>query len=354
MWKIIISIIVVASFLTCSTMTKKDSAPFYIGNPSLPKIVSEYQGNIFRDGAFVDPDNELRGISFSQILSWRFSSKPQADEKRNDPFKLKVTNAAGVFDSKDDMIVWLGHASFLIRIDGKTILIDPVFESVPFVKRISDAPVKPSDIKKCDYLLVSHGHYDHLDKDTIAGANLNGTRALLPLKMGDELKKMNGALEIEEAGWYQKYTVNDGLEIYLLPARHWSRRSFGDTNEMLWGSYIIKSKKKTIYFAGDSAYGAHYKKIAELFPKIDIALMPIGAYKPDYIMKTNHMSPQEAARASNDLHAKLFIPMHYGTFDLSDEPPGEPLRLIKKASADGELNAELKVMEPGVIWKMAK
>lgn len=339
-----------ASLVTCSTMMKKDSPHLYVNNPSLPKIIPEYQGNLHRDGAFVDPDNDLK-LSFFKVLSWRFSSKPQAEEKRNDPFKLNVSPAAGVFDMKDDMIVWLGHASFLIRINGKTILIDPVFDSVPFVKRISEAPVKPSDIRKCDYLLISHGHYDHLDKDTIAGADFKGTRALVPLKMGGELEKMNSALEIEEAGWYQKYSTNDGLEIYLLPARHWSRRAFGDTNEILWGSFIIKSGKKTIYFAGDSAYGAHYAKIAALFPDIDIALMPIGAYKPDYIMKTNHMTPQEAALASNDLKAKMFIPMHYGTFDLSDEPPGEPIRLIKESSANGELKAELKILEPGVIWR---
>jgi L-ascorbate metabolism protein UlaG (beta-lactamase superfamily) len=301
---------------------------------------------MFRGGSFVDPESEFSS-SFTRVLSWRFSTKPQAEEKKNDPFRLAVTPASKVFDEKADMIVWLGHSSFLIRLKGKTILIDPVFDSVPFVKRIAEAPVKPSDIRKCDYLLISHGHYDHLDRDTVSGADFRGTRALLPLRMGADVLKMNAALSVEEAGWFQKYSVNDGLEIYFLPARHWSRRSLGDTNEMLWGSYIIRGGGKTIYFAGDSGYGNHYAKIAALFPKIDIALMPIGAYKPDYIMKTNHLSPQEASLASNDLGAKVFIPMHYGTFDLSDEPPGEPIRFIKDIAANGGLKAKLVVAEPG-------
>ena len=128
-----------------------------------------------------------------------------------------------------------------------------------------------------------------------------------------------------------------------MPAKHWNKRGLTDFNKTLWGSFIIKSNNKTIYFAGDTAVGNHFKEIAEFFPKIDVALMPIGAYKPEFIMKDAHISPWEALEAFNHLQAKLFIPMHYGTYDLSDEPFGEPYRVMQKEKD----NYNIRVLDVG-------
>jgi L-ascorbate metabolism protein UlaG (beta-lactamase superfamily) len=342
---------ILALIPVCATMSNASSSPIYEKNKNLPFIKDGFSGNIINDEVFIDPDHDM-DLSFGKILKWKLSSNPYAEEKRNDPFHLNVRKNPQIFSMKEDMIVWLGHASFFIRLDGKTFLIDPVLESISFNKRLSQCPIEISDVKGIDFLLVSHAHLDHLDSNSIKKASLNGTKALLPLRMGKKILNLNTDIEIEEAAWYQKFLTGDGPEVYFLPARHWSKRSLTDTNEILWGSYIIKGKNKTIYFAGDSAYGSHFADIARLFQKIDIALMPIGAYRPDYIMKSNHMSPEESAHASNDLKPKLFIPMHYGTFDLSDEPVGEPLRLIKKYAEEKMLAAPLKIVDPGEILKL--
>jgi len=319
----------------------------YIKNEKLPVILKDFTGNIFRDGTFIDPDHSM-DISFFRVLRWRFSTNPQAEEKKNDPFKLNVVPSSGIFDMKEDMIVWLGHASFLLRIDGKTFLIDPVLDDLPLNKRLCGLPVQIGDVKNIDYLLVSHSHLDHLDSTTIKKSRLNNVKALIPIGMAETINDFNDSIVCEEAGWFQKYST-EGPEVYFLPARHWSRRSLLDFNEVLWGSFIIKGKKKVIYFAADSGYGSHFPQIAGLFPKIDITLMPIGAYKPPHIMKKNHINPEEAVQASNVLKAGTFIPMHYGTFDLSDEPAGEPLRLLMDINSRKGLKAKLKVLDPGEI-----
>jgi L-ascorbate metabolism protein UlaG (beta-lactamase superfamily) len=140
----------------------------------------------------------------------------------------------------------------------------------------------------------------------------------------------------QEAGWYQQYNT-EGFELVFLPTRHWAKRGLTDTNQRLWGAFILKIDGLTIYFGGDSGYGSHYKDVAALYPEIDYAILGIGAYEPEWFMEDNHSSPTKAYQAFKDLKAKYFIPMHYGTFDLSDEPLGKPqreLEEIKRVSQD--------------------
>ena len=137
------------------------------------------------------------------------------------------------------------------------------------------------------------------------------------------------------------------FEIVFLPAHHWNRRWMNDTNRELWGSFLIRTGDKTIYFAGDTAYANHFKEIRKLAGTIDYVFMPIAAYRPDWMMRRAHVSPQEAVNAFNDLGAKYFVPMHYGTFDLSDEPIGEPIRLLKQMAESGQLEGNLIVPAVG-------
>ena len=177
-------------------------------------------------------------------------------------------------------------------------------------------------------MLISHGHFDHLDTNSIK--KFNNSMALIPLNMSGIIKDLNPTITTQEAGWYQEYNINEIFQVFFMPSRHWHRRGAFDTNKVLWGSYVIKTKEKTIYFTGDSAYSKHFSDAALFFPSIDIALMPIGAYSPRKIMKNNHMNPEESLQAAKDLKAKLIIPMHFGTFDLSDEPLGEPEKIFRK------------------------
>ena len=245
------------------------------------------------------------------------------------------------------MIIWLGHASFFIRINGITILTDPSYYKIPFIKRMVDMPCEPSKIKGVDYLIVSHNHRDHLDIHSIKEifkANPKA-KALVPLKMDKQIEKYTN--NIEQAGWYQQFTTSNKVKIYLMPAHHWCRRGFFDHNKELWGSFIIQTDSTTIYFAGDTKFDTHFEEIAKLFPKIDYALIPVGAYKPKFIMEKAHMSPWEAVDAINILKPSVFIPMHYATYDLSDEPIGEPVRILIQFKEGRKIASDLRYLKIG-------
>jgi len=195
-------------------------------------------------------------------------------------------------------------------------------------------------------LLLSHGHRDHFDIPSlkIVLANNPSINILGPLNCTALFSKLNVNGTIQEAGWYQKYK-SQTVEFVFLPAKHWHRRGVNDFNKVLWGSFYIKGKNQSIYFAGDTAYGRHFKEIKQSVPPIDYCLMPIGAYKPPFLMNLFHVTPEEAFRAYQELGAGNFIPMHYGTFDLSDEPLGEPEREIRRLFRE-QGNAEQLIIEP--------
>lgn len=313
----------IASKKSCSPKTKLIKAP------RLQGIKKEFKGNEIIHGVFQNLYGESGGESFWKVLQWRFSINQQRGIKASEKYSVQVLDATHLLQEEDDYIVWLGHASWLIQINRKKILTDPCLTAPPFVKRRTKLPI-PIEAIKPDYLLVSHGHFDHLDSKTLQYCS--GAIALIPLGMTDLIKKMNSEIRCQEAGWYQQYKSNDDFEVSFLPAQHWHRRGSTDHNKVLWGSFLIKSQGKTIYFGGDSAYAKHFKDIGTLFGEIDIAILPIAAYAPRWFMKSSHMNTKEAMLAYKDLNAQRLIPMHFGTFDLSDEPLGEPERLLKAVS----------------------
>lgn len=321
-------------------------------NPALPVILEGWEGNPMKKGAFLPYNPELNYGDFSVVLKWQFQGNPQKAEKKADKWKLNIHQlpAIDLLEGPGE-IIWLGHACFLIRIAGKTILTDPVFFDLPFVPRRSALPFPISDLTGIDYILISHDHRDHCDKKSIeqlVRQNPN-VEILTTLQLGETLlKSWVPKTNFQEAGWYQQYATSEGLEIYLLPASHWCKRGAFDLNNRLWGSIIIKGEGRTIYFGADSGYETHFKQIGELFPDIDVAMIGIGAYKPEYIMKNSHTSPAEAVKAFHDLGAKELIPMHFGTFDLSDEPFGEPWREIHRMEQEGLINGKLVALEPGL------
>jgi L-ascorbate metabolism protein UlaG (beta-lactamase superfamily) len=245
--------------------------------------------------------------------------------------------------------VWLGHASFFIRLAGINLLIDPVFFQVPLTKRYTPPPLDLEELPPLDYLLISHDHQDHCQQSSIRAimARNCGLTILTGLNMDTLLRPWADTARIQTAGWYQQYRTPPQLGIYYLPSRHWGRRSIADTNTRLWGAFVFQTKERTLYFGGDSGYGSHFCTARELFPAIDIAIVGVGAYKPEWFMHPNHISPQDAVKAFHDLGARTFIPMHYGTFDLSDEPAGEPLRILWAYEKEGGLKGTLKTLDPG-------
>jgi L-ascorbate metabolism protein UlaG (beta-lactamase superfamily) len=324
----------------------------YIRNKELKTIKPGYAGNPIDGKHFINYE-QVALPAFGKVMKWKFSKNPQREEKKQDTWKPQIINNPGMFTDKKDKIVWLGHATFLITLNGKNILTDPVFGDIPFVKRQIELPCSVTDIQQVDYVLISHGHFDHCDKKSLqALAEQNPQmKVYCPLRLGEIIKGFNKSIQVQEAGWYQKLQLgSDSLEIYFMPAFHWYKRNISDDNTRLWGSYVIRYNGKTIFFMGDSGYNTHFKEIASFFPDIDICLMGVGAYKPSYIMKTSHTTPAEAVNAFHDMRGKTLVPMHYGTYDLADEPFGEPYRTLKEMNEKREIHGELKLLQPGETW----
>jgi L-ascorbate metabolism protein UlaG (beta-lactamase superfamily) len=320
----------------------------FVKNPNLKTIRPDFPGNRMRNGRFEEPYMSDVANTPWPLIRWGLTPNPKAKAKHEDTYKLPVQFVTQLPPADRDYLIWLGHASFLLHVQGYTLLTDPCLTAPPFMKRL--APV-PLDIRSVpvDFLVVSHGHYDHLDAKTLAQLSGNSTAALVPLNLGSLITGANPRIAVQEAGWYQQYQTPEKLKIILLPAKHWNRRSLTDFNKTLWGSFVIRWKDKALYFAGDTGYDAHFAEIAKWAGPIDYALLPIGAYDPPFIMQPSHLNPAEALRAFKDLGAKTMIPMHYGTFDLSDEPVGEPVRWLRTAVAEQKLENAVKIPAVGEV-----
>ena len=311
-------------------------------------ILDGWQGNPHTGKRFFDPKKRF-STSFSKVLKWQTSAKPKAAEKKADTWRATVVRDKAFLTSKDDCVVWLGHASLFIRLNGVQIITDPVFYTLGgFVKRYSELPCAVADFKNIDYVLLSHGHRDHCDRRSLRKLYANNKFELLTgLNIGKLVAGWLPGLKHQEAGWYQQYAnLKSGLSITYLPAQHWSNRYPWDLNETLWSSIMIEGHK-TIFFGGDSGYCDYPKQIGTLFPSIDYAIIGVGAYTPDFMMQDVHTNPYEAMQIISDLGAKAFIPMHYGTYDLADEPMGEPYRLLESYKKDKSHRGQIFIIDIG-------
>ena len=321
----------------------------YLFNPDLNTIKKDFKGNLYQNKMFESAEYGVNKASFKKILKWQLSRNPQKKEKQEDDFRLKVDRNTSFITSDEDLIVWLGHASFFIRINGVSFMTDPCLKDLPLIKRQVGLPCSTYDLIGIDYLLISHGHRDHFDEASVHQLLEQNPKMelLMPLKLSELLGKKKKNIKYQEAGWWQQYKLTDEVEVFFLPSRHWNRRFLNDFNRQLWGSFLIRTKNKSIYFGADSGYARHFKEIQETLGSPDICLLPIGAYKPSYVMSEAHMHPGEAVQAFRDLKGKVMIPMHYGTFDLADEPLGEPVRILKDLESRGSIEGELRFLHVG-------
>ena len=245
-------------------------------------------------------------------------------------------------ENKDeDYIAWIGHATFLIKLGNTTIITDPLFSenTGPLIfgpKRYVDPAVKLAEIPKTDLLLLTHNHYDHLDASAIRNFPHKDAKVLLPLKLSKYFKRYK---DVNELDWYDEVQVNKDIKVTLLPAVHWSKRSLWDTNQTLWGNFLIEYKGKKILFACDTGYGNIYKELGEKYGPIDITFINIGAYNfypmmPVKDKSVYHTNPEEALNIGKDLKSKKVIGMHWGTVVLSLEPIMEPPKRFKDSAKD--------------------
>ncbi len=225
-------------------------------------------------------------------------------------------------------LTWIGHASFLGSLGGAYFLIDPNFSRriAGFIPRYVAPGLEISDLPKVDVVLITHCHPDHLDAPSIRRLDRQ-TRVVAPAGLGHWFSR-RGFARVSELCWWDEVEIG-GLKVTFTPARHWSRRTPWDGNRSLWGGYVIEAGGTAVYHAGDSAWFDGFAEIGRRFPGLDAAMLPIGAYRPAWFMEHNHMNPEQAGRAFLELGARRFVPMHWGTFQLTDESLAEPAERVR-------------------------
>ncbi|UED87226.1 MBL fold metallo-hydrolase [Streptomyces profundus] len=232
-------------------------------------------------------------------------------------------------------VSWAGHASWVVRIGGLTVLTDPVWSRkiLGTPPRLTPVGVPWSALPPVDAVVISHNHYDHLDAPTLKRLP-RLTPLFVPAALGDWFRR-KGFTRVTELDWWESAELpaaGGPVRFDFVPAHHWSRRGLLDTCRTLWGGWVLSDGAgQRVYFAGDSGYGHWFAEIGARYPGIDLALLPIGAYAPPWLLRPVHVDPEEAVRACQDLGATLMAPMHWGTFSLSAEPPLEPLVRVRAA-----------------------
>lgn len=335
----------------------------YLANPQLifhPAAPTGWRGNPIIDREFQYLRDTFRP-DWSLVWKMIFSANPQRAEKRADKWKPPVAPAVDYLEDRTkNWVVWLGHACYLMQFNGLRFLVDPQLRDMPFVPRRVFPPFDYEDIRGIDYLLLSHDHRDHVDEKCIKAIVGNNVirKILCPLKLSNVISEWVGDTPIEEAGWYQIFETQEAnVRITFLPSRHWCRRGLTDFNRVLWGSFMIEVlgeaagansgsrsevlPRSTVYFGGDSAATPYWAEIGQLFPNIDVALLGIGAYMPEFMMQDNHANPAEAYQGFLDLGAKYWWPMHHGTYDLSNEPASEPIRRAERLMQEAGMASRL-------------
>jgi len=258
-------------------------------------------------------------------------------------------------------IAYVGHASFLVQTAGLNILLDPVWSErvSPFrfagPKRVNDPGIALTDLPPIDVVLVSHGHYDHLDLPTLVQLSAaHRPRVIAPLGNDAVMLDHDPKIAAEAHDWGDRIDIGAGVSVTLVPTRHWSARSLSDRNMSLWASFVIEAPAGRIYFVGDSSYGDGriFHDVRERHGPLRLALLPIGAYEPRWFMRDQHMNPAEAVQALRDCGAEHALGHHYGTFQLTDEAIDAPLVALAEALRDADIAPErFRALRPGQVWE---
>ncbi len=273
---------------------------------------------------------------FMRRIGGAFRKRPGAPERiANDGAFLRENARHSV-----PTITWVGHSTLLVQMDHVTFLTDPIWSKtpspIPFLgpRRFVEPGLALEDLPPIDFVVVSHNHYDHLDLATLErlAERGDGTLFLVPLGNG-ELLRERGIEPVEELDWGERRRVG-AAEVVCLPSQHWSQRGMRDERRALWSSWAVLGPDRRFNFGGDTGYFPGFEAIGAALGPFDLAALPIGAYAPVEMMRNWHLDPEEAVRAGRDLRAQRVVAIHFGTFDLSDEPLAEPPDRFRAAAAD--------------------
>ena len=306
----------------------------------------------FAQERFSNSDGMKNEKSLSEVLKWSWSR----EEPKKEFIKTNENINLNSLKDREHYALWIGHSTFLINNGDLTILTDPIFSEraspLTFAgpKRLIKPVIKIKDLPKVDVITISHNHYDHLDVNSLRKIQKKFPNVKILVPKGD-LKllrnyNLNNGFEFL---WWEAITLNNTKFIFT-PAQHWSARGLRDRNKSLWGSWFIKTEEKNIFHAGDTGYSEDFIEIRNRLGAVDFAMIPIGAYDPQWFMSYSHVNPEEALSIAKDLDAKKSIGMHWGTFILTDEPVLEPRERLNKIT--NETNINFYTVTPGNIIEM--
>lgn len=295
--------------------------------------MSPRQPHVTAEGRFQNTAQTHDGSQRMGAILWRFLTERIADKTPKTQIPVQQPSFAG----EHDLLVKISHSTVLLRLAGEYFLTDPVFSHraspLPFLgpKRFHTLPLTIEQLPELQAVLLSHDHYDHLDKSAIKALTAKTKLFVVPVGVDRHLRRFGvPAAKIHVLSWYQQVQVGQ-QQVSLTPAQHFSGRSLWDKNQTLWGSYVIESAKgPRIFFSGDSGYFSGFAEIAARFGPIDLALIETGAY--DEMWPDIHMQPEQSLRAHLDLNAKYLLPIHNSSFDLAMHSWYEPLQRLAAAS----------------------
>ncbi len=323
--------------------------------------MTSYDGPVsdhFDGKTFFDPDG-VPPKSLGEVLRWQFGSGRQRENWPEwVPSPFSDTPPARVEGNKV-RLSFVGHVSWLIQTAGLNILVDPVWSmrasplSFAGPKRHNDPGIAFDALPDIDIVLVSHGHYDHLDLATLSKlAAKFSPRVITPLGNDVTMRDADSAIKAEAFDWQDRVALGNGLAVTLVPTRHWSARGLFDRNKALWASFVLETPAGKLYIVCDSGYGEgkHFRRVAEQHGPLRLAILPIGAYEPRWFMKDQHMNPSDAVKALADCGAEQALAHHHGTFQLTDEAIDAPVIALGAALDEAKIARErFAALKPGQV-----
>lgn len=303
----------------------------------------------YRDGSFQNIHETRQITSDKSFLSTAFEFLFRKKERLRPETELpSVKTDLWELNRNENVLIWFGHSSYLIQIDGKRILVDPVLSGAASPVSFLNKPFKgtnvykPEDIPDIDYLIISHDHWDHLDYKTVMKLKDRTGKIICGLGVGEHFEYWGfDKNRIVELNWNENAEIGDGFKIYCLPSRHFSGRSLFP-NRSLWASYLIETPSRKIYIGGDGGYDSHFAEIGKQFKDIDLAILENGQYNEDW--KYIHLLPEQIVQAFRDLNAKKLFTVHHSKFALGYHPWDEPVKNISAFAEKDSVNLLLPMI----------
>ena len=303
------------------------------------------------DGRRYENPGESASRTMRELLRWQFTAV-----RRPWPAWVEQGHAVtlpGAVPTGTLALTFVNHSTFLLQTGGAAILTDPVWSDraspLPFAgpRRVHAPGVAFDRLPRIDVVLVSHNHYDHMDLHTLRRLEARDRPRFVTGTGNGPFLRARGLSGVDELTWWQSIDLGT-VRVTMGPAQHFSARTPFDRNRTLWGSFVIEGDWPRVFFAADTGYWRHFEEVRASVGAIELALLPIGAYEPRWFMRPAHMNPADAVQAHLDLHARLSVAMHFGTFRLTDEGRDDPPQHLGEAlDARGVPRDRFRVLRPG-------